>query len=254
MNSSSANEPPQGPEIEYIVPDRIEPVLAWRVWEVDEEGRVCSITQQHTWDEKYAEVAVCLKHKDDDQHTPPVWGCLCGFHGYDNRRGACNHAEAALCSPTPTPMVAYGLVELWGDTITHSTGFRAQHAAIVEMWVQTRTGSRRKARRVAQAVSERYGIPCHSAPRLALTTRRVAGLISTGFLFALLGATLGAYVHSTIGPMIGLLLGFNAGLSVYLLARGCEKEQRRELRSIRWPLTTILLLASSILLAQNLIH
>lgn len=118
-------------------PDLIEPILAWRGWEVTPTGHLIASGVQGVWDPG-VNTAVC-KHAGHTEDVPAV-NCGCGFYGWHEPSDV-QHGQIR------------GAIKCWGEIIVHDVGVRAEFAEVVclfqsttqEVWLQR--------------ASERYGVP-----------------------------------------------------------------------------------------------
>lgn len=94
-------------------PDLIEPVLAWRGWNVTADGHLVAAAQNGIWDPGPNRAHCHHNHTDI-----PAVGCACGFYGW-HRTEQIQHGEI------------WGGLKCWGEIIVHDVGIRAEHAEIV---------------------------------------------------------------------------------------------------------------------------
>jgi hypothetical protein len=138
-----------------IIPDGIEPVVAFRSWYLAEGGTLLSMN--HTpWKPRKAFEAECnrrgtaihgftARHKKsnvtvafgplDDLETPTVTqhvpgeNCSCGIYAANTIEHAMQYFQGTAC--------VIGTVYLWGKVIEGDRGWRAQYAYPKELYFQT---------------------------------------------------------------------------------------------------------------------
>jgi len=139
------------------VPDFIEPVEAWRVWRVcmhDCRIVLQSLNADTFWEPGIALVAACATRQrshrrpwrvEAPDHAAPEVDCTCGIYGvrsaavarwYLERRALFYNAERVV-----------GRVALWGDVVESESGWRAQRAYPIELFVPAATTLRGGLRR-----------------------------------------------------------------------------------------------------------
>lgn len=104
------------PFISDRAPDLIEPVLAWRGWEVTPTGHLTSAgVSGGIWDPGVNR-AVCVNagHTED----VPAVNCACGFYGWHEPKDIAHGAIR-------------GAIKCWGEIIVHDTGIRSEYAEIL---------------------------------------------------------------------------------------------------------------------------
>ena len=149
-----------------VVPDGVEPLVAWRYWRVDHKtGWLRSLARDRTeWIPHTPFTARCryerLDHTDArwrlvdgslwKPHESPGERCRCGIYGARDLRALRSHPLFGF-----RVMVA-GEVLLWGKVIRGELGYRAQYAYPKSLCVVLRSAKRR-----AQAVDalSAYGVP-----------------------------------------------------------------------------------------------
>lgn len=102
-----------------------EPVVGYRVWHLDDDGRVVGATG-HVWSGPVME-AVCEQARrpyDDLPHTDR----MCSSFGYGC--GVYASKSAAHLEPGPAPRIL-GVVHLYGKVVEHERGYRAARARVV---------------------------------------------------------------------------------------------------------------------------
>jgi hypothetical protein len=117
------------------IPDGITPIVAYRLWRVDADGRLGSVAASATWPVGEWVEASCLIPRSGS-HRAPSSGCSCGLYAVKTRRQLSNLlAEVASDRPSPIRrgLVVCGVVELSGMIIEHDRGYRAERARIVEL-------------------------------------------------------------------------------------------------------------------------
>lgn len=110
---------------EGVAPDQIEPIIAWRGWEVEPQGFLASTSQEGSrWPARKAFEADCkMKMYDDKPHEAPAKKCSCGIYA----------GKQELDLQTGSGIVAWGRVALWGRIEEGEKGYRAQYAYPVSL-------------------------------------------------------------------------------------------------------------------------
>lgn len=138
-----------------------EPIVAYRGWNWD--GSV--LVGPHT---EWPTQKVDAIHHPGKTHSAPQAGCNCGVNAYKN----------------PLPAREYpilGLIHLTGEVHEYETGYRGQHAEIIELMVYFKFNSSLseedlRARidtdgpwpeeEMDRALAKRYGVPIHRGVRI----------------------------------------------------------------------------------------
>jgi hypothetical protein len=131
------------------VPDFIEPVEAWRVWRVsmhDHDIVLQSLNADTVWEPGIALSATCATRRrsrrrpwrlETPVHESPEVECSCGIYGvrsaavarwYLERRALFYNAERVV-----------GRVALWGGVVESESGWRAERAYPLELFVPAGT-------------------------------------------------------------------------------------------------------------------
>lgn len=110
--------PPAGPEPEEEFWSD-QHAVGWRSWTWD------GTNLRGVWKVWHSEEfeALC-----DECGAAPTWGHTCGIYAVKNPDGVFRFQQR-------TPVV--GRVEMWGNVIEHTNGYRASHARITDVWVPT---------------------------------------------------------------------------------------------------------------------
>jgi hypothetical protein len=122
------------------IPDGITPILAYRIWGVDELGNVLSMNGRLRWPESTWVYARCRSNRDDPRlaspsHRPPAEGCSCGIYAVKTLGDLWEAVGLGLFAklegrrPSQHPW-AVGVVELAGKVIEHDIGYRSERARI----------------------------------------------------------------------------------------------------------------------------
>ena len=145
---------------DFVIPDSITPIEAWRVWLY----RTPHLYAQHSWTQwpmREAMRAECQAKRYslfphatvDGNHKgcPDVaQSCKCGIH-------AAETIEAALKRSNMVSHIV-GRVALWGTVVECETGYRAEYAYPLELWLPYE----RKHPGTAAAIEAAYGVPVHN--------------------------------------------------------------------------------------------
>lgn len=118
-------------------PNYVLPVLGFRVWRVDDDGRLWPRTSKaammrrlgsEPWAIGTSHARCLLEGAGRAAHPAPANGCMCGLYGW--------HApKPALDACRTTRDLVAGAIIAWGDLQVHAAGFRAQHARPVALAV-----------------------------------------------------------------------------------------------------------------------
>lgn len=101
---------------ELVVPDKIGYVTAYRLWEVDSYGYLCSTTSGYRWPAGAPIVAQCLDNYAVHDQTPD-FKCVCGIYALKSPYPECSSGD-----------YIGGTVALWGYVVEHEIGYRAEKA------------------------------------------------------------------------------------------------------------------------------
>lgn len=179
---------------EWSIPDAIEEVVGYRVWDLTESGRLRSTNSGFGCWEPGDNEAVCQRSPRmvrkngpdgllyvpvEDGHTAiPDAGCECGFwllkdlHAardkFDPRPapGVYRFTMTYPGTPAPEPSVGkvIGEVKGWGRVVVGQDGWRVEKARISALLTSNKSGYL-KGDQLAE-VSERYVVPVVEAPEL----------------------------------------------------------------------------------------
>jgi len=168
------------------VPDYIEPVVGWRVWNALDDGRgvrLASVIYKETvWPERRALVAVCNRRRvllwPKRRHDEaPADGCGCGIHAA-TFTGMQRYLPGQLSVTAMLPVV--GRVSLWGVVHEFDRGWRASHAYPQSLYVPRAEIGRERAARIVNGLS-RYGVPVYTVDGVNVDSviDEVSGLAAT---------------------------------------------------------------------------
>jgi len=154
---------------ERVVPDYMEPIIAYRVWDRTERGLLGGKGVTHTWIPKQPEVAMCraqgggwMFNDPEQAHvvcdrsgvwsraSAPVAGCTCGIYALKNEADLWQQFHGGEID-------VWGSVKLWGRIIEHDTGYRAEFAYPDRLHV--------RGREFAARVADLYGCDVIAEPR-----------------------------------------------------------------------------------------
>lgn len=143
-----------------VAPDYVEPLSAWRLWEVEDVGgapRLRSLYRISFWPVGAPFEARCeaqrLRLPRRPRHAAPSATCTCGVYGapFELMRRKLAIDE---CLP-PGSLFVVGTVSLWGDVLECERGWRAQLAYPSRLFVPLRfSGAAERA-----AGLQEYGVP-----------------------------------------------------------------------------------------------
>jgi hypothetical protein len=185
----------------FEVPDLVEPVVGWRVWDVVEHDngvRLCSVAFEAVWQPREPLRAECrrtrtmLAWSQLAPHEAPFALCACGVYAARSLDLAARYLSVSLlpllagCRPRTVHRVI-GRVALWGRVVEAEAGWRAGSAYPTELYVPEPTGRRLgplpsrvpaprlPAGRIAEALAA-YGahvevVPCRSVRGLVAQLR-----------------------------------------------------------------------------------
>jgi hypothetical protein len=134
------------------VPDAIEPAVGYRVWYV-RNNRLHSIAHEMLWEPGMPVEAECRMKKD---HPVPDENCSCGTYATANFNNLFDMGYTRTQGPfavQPGVVVVAGLVNLWGDIVPGTRGWRAQYAYPKKLLVPY------SLYQYARPLAEAYGVP-----------------------------------------------------------------------------------------------
>jgi hypothetical protein len=126
-----------------LVPDSIDPVVGWRVWDVVELGgslRLCSLAFWSIWLPGRAVEATCRRSLVETglaglpPHAAPAPRCTCGVYGTLNATQTLAYSHGVRRRGDTTHRVV-GRVSLWGAVVECEGGWRASHAYPAVLYV-----------------------------------------------------------------------------------------------------------------------
>jgi len=148
-----------------IVPDYVEPVVAWRTWYVVDGGlsaSLSSVVHKTQWPQRAPLVATCRRLRfavwpfKRDSHDAPAEDCGCGIYGA-RLDGLRDYLPDCFAFAGRDLLPVVGRVLLWGTVHEHELGWRASHAYPQMLYVPaTRRDSR--AERLVRGLGS-YGVP-----------------------------------------------------------------------------------------------
>ena len=112
------------------VPDRVEPITAWRAWKVFNDAgswKLKAVGMTGVWEPRKAMEAICGASKE--KHPAPGYGCECGLWSFTTL----DDLVPALENYTDLKVI--GKVAVWGRVIECEHGFRSSHAYPTELWL-----------------------------------------------------------------------------------------------------------------------
>jgi hypothetical protein len=144
-----------------IVPDYVEPVVAWRVWYAVDGGLSASLTSivhRAYWPRGAPLEATCRRMRygvwpfSRSKHDAPAEGCRCGIYA-----GRLDTLRPYLpdCYVADMELPVIGRVLLWGVVHEHELGWRAAKAYPETLYVPTLSPA---AERLVRHLSG-YGVP-----------------------------------------------------------------------------------------------
>jgi hypothetical protein len=119
------------------MPDRIEPITAWRAWKVS-GTKLHALGMSGCWEPKKIMSASCQKGGSYDpcigyytliQHESPQRDCSCGIWAFKTL----DNLVSAVQGSYQTRVL--GQVSLWGRVIETENGYRAQFGYPKELWL-----------------------------------------------------------------------------------------------------------------------
>jgi hypothetical protein len=154
-----------------VVPDFIEPVVGWRVWDVielDGRLRLCSLAFWSIWLPGCEATATCRRNWVENPgalapHAAPAEHCTCGLYGTRTLVHTLTYSRS-VGNRNDTVHRVVGRVSLWGRVVEAEAGWRASHGYPAALFVPRATQSRRRARatvpveRIARELRD-YGVP-----------------------------------------------------------------------------------------------
>jgi hypothetical protein len=153
-------EPASSDEAVDLAPDYVEPVHAWRLWEVEDVGavpRLRSLYRICFWPVRAPFEARCEAHRfrlpRRPRHAAPMATCTCGVYAvpFELMR-----KRLALHDGLPRGRsLVVGTVALWGDVIECERGWRAAFAYPSRLFMTRESGA---AEEQVSGLLE-YGVP-----------------------------------------------------------------------------------------------
>ena len=151
------------------VPDAVEPVVGWRVWDVvelDGAYRLCSLAFWSIWLPGQELQAVCRRVWVEGPstlapHDAPAPRCTCGVYGTRTATQTLAYSRSVR-RRHDTVLRVVGRVSLWGRVVEAEAGWRAAsgYPADVVVPAGTRRGRRRASSVEAVALGlADYGVP-----------------------------------------------------------------------------------------------
>ncbi|MDQ3630230.1 MAG: hypothetical protein M3417_02920 [Actinomycetota bacterium] len=145
------------------VPTYSKPVVGYRVWRVDADGRLwpravgaLARLRAQPWRPGDNLAECLLVHVGKAPHDAPRNDCDCGFYGW--------HEVVSIPRRLPDDLVA-GAISGWGDLEVHEDGFRAERARVLALGMPEKPGGIAPAG--ARAATVRYGVPLVPIAELA---------------------------------------------------------------------------------------
>lgn len=116
-----------------------------------------------------------------EPHAPPDPACTCGFWSYRSARSAIRRARREVHHQPATPVLLQ--VDLFGDVLEHTRGFRAAEQDVLGVYVPARCGCGRRSVALGPAARDPHLLSVYcsrcSPPSGLLTLAQVGGLLGT---------------------------------------------------------------------------
>jgi hypothetical protein len=112
-------------------PDYAEPLIGWRVWcvvETSEGLRLASVIKDEIWPASAELVARCHLGAE---HDAPAESCTCGVYAARDPATVWSYLRGR--DEPGTVARVLGRVLLWGRVVEHEHGWRASHAAPLDL-------------------------------------------------------------------------------------------------------------------------
>ena len=155
-----------------MIPDYLEAITAYRVFNVFENGLLAGSAFLEPWPPYQPFVARCgtvamggarAHVRDGHFVTAPAGACTCGIYAVKTYRAALERLRLegqvhALRLQLPGGPVgrAWGAVKIWGRVIEHESGYRAEFAYPSHLYCSDA--------KLASRVAALYGVPCDYRP------------------------------------------------------------------------------------------
>ncbi len=146
------------------VPDYAEPVLGFRAWSIDREGRLGPVTGGASWKAGINEAECFALRPGTPKHKPPKRGCGCGFNAF-HRIGRTDLHDNRM------PWVV-GAIGAWGEIDVYRDGFRAEYASVIALSYEGSTTIEDYRR--LQRAGELYGVKLVELAALEAEAERYA--------------------------------------------------------------------------------
>lgn len=162
--SVAFNDPMGKTTEEMVIPDSIEPLLAWRAWRVDRFGSLQSRTNESVWPGREKMTGICITPYEAQQpHRTPAQRCTCGIYSVKTLEGAIRYAGDGGWAGVN---VAIGKIKIWGMTVVAEKGYRSEFAYPTEIYL-LRASSNAQGdlqpgdSRIGERLQRRYDVPVH---------------------------------------------------------------------------------------------
>lgn len=120
-------------DLDFSVPDGIEPIVGWRYWGLD-AGWLTSINRFSTWAARRTNTARCSYASLHDDVVPHE-RCSCGVYAVRDLDVLKQVADPVEGAPGHGRAVVVGTVAIWGRIVPGEWGWRGQHAYPRELWL-----------------------------------------------------------------------------------------------------------------------
>jgi len=132
-----------------IIPDGVEPIIAWRAWNVLWPYHLVNLNNHDLWLPRERMEARCIREEHPEGKEIPSIECTCGIYALQTKEEV----------QKQFPALVYGEVYLWGRIVEFTKGYKAQFAYPKSLYLRTK-----QQEEILPLVESAYGIPTKMDP------------------------------------------------------------------------------------------